>query len=281
MAPIYTKLPPSADAEVTANTGQSEAQVVLNELDAAAAVAEDSLARDASTATVKAGVGDVKVLEEKQDREAKRQARLEGFMKRAAKQKQRGRAELEKTYAGALSVEKVVEVFDVNVASSAERFMGLIDLSLYTLNRRGASVVGEGALEGILDQFDQMVGEYLADGRKTRDAAVALVMTERDTTLDEWITPNYTQSAFNAVVHAKHRLSTKVADGLKAWDEAIRELSILEWNGKVDGSQVQQARAQERRGLSAIHKFAAKALIGLRNRTLGKDAPSGYAPVAG
>eukprot|EP01036_Dinobryon_divergens_P047751 gene47751-64044_t len=124
---------------------RTEAERVLDEIEQAAGLAEASLANDATLGAAGAApvavtttsaetpvlVGDESALSPVEVELAKaeaREARIAYFMKRAKSQKERGRAQLERVHVGAMAIRKDVEFFDVNISSSAERFLGLIDL---------------------------------------------------------------------------------------------------------------------------------------------------------
>lgn len=264
---------------------RSEAEKAIDEIDQAARMAEESLSITAGIApaeTITATSPDLVVLDPLRDSDfirkpaqqvnenngSDREDRVKSLIRRAALQKQRGRAELVKPYVGALSVQKTLKYFDVNIASSAERFLGLIDLSLYTITRRGPLVLGADACDEILARFDQMVTKYIDASHVAKVGSATAMKAEKDGSFgSEWLQPEYTQSAFECTIQAKHRLTTRLVDALSAWDTAIHDLSVLEWNGKVDAAQIAQVREEERRGLSSIYSFAAKSLVGMRNRT--------------
>ncbi|UUZ66263.1 hypothetical protein LP417_35190 (plasmid) [Polaromonas sp. P1-6] len=284
---------------------QSAAMDAIDEIDSAVAVAEASLTRTdkdflatepvtgaapaevampvATDSAASADAGDVTVAtdDRRTERNETREERMNRMIKRAKDQKERGRFELQKPYDGAMSVLKQLKYFDVNIASSAERFIGVIDLALYTMVRRGPLAIGVDASDEILERFNQMVNEYVDNAQEAKQSALAVLNNEKDSTLGDWLSPEYTSTAFECNLQAKHRLTTRLVDALTAWDSAIHDLNVLEWNGKVDAAQVSQTREQERRGLSAIYGFSIKTLQGLKRRT--EKAPSkksSAAPVA-
>jgi hypothetical protein len=100
-----------------------------------------------------------------------------------------------------------------------------------------------------------------------RRQADALLENERSLSFDtDWIVPEYRESAFTMTVFIKHPGTLKVIEGLHAYDNLVRDLTVLQWNGKVDQVRIDQARQQERRAISAMHQFAARSLIGLFRR---------------
>lgn len=200
-------------------------------------------------------------------RDESHEERVKRMIKRALQQKKRGREELDKAYDGVMSVKKSLRLFDVNIASSAERFLGTIDLTLNTVVRRGTLAIGTAASEEIMDRFSEMVADYLRGAEEALASAKNVLQNEMNDTLEDWLEPDYTSTAFECDVQAKHRFTLKLIAALTAWDKAIFDMNVLEWNGKVDAAQVAQIREQERRGLSAIYAFAVRTLQGMKRRT--------------
>jgi hypothetical protein len=201
------------------------------------------------------------------DRDETHEQRIQRLIKRAQQQKKRGRDELVKSYDGVMSVKKTMRLFDVNIASSGERFLGTIDLTLNTVVRRGTLAIGTAASEEIMDRFTEMVAEYLRSAREALTSAELVMKNEKGDTIGEWLEPDYTSVAFECEVQAKHRLTLQLIEALTAWDKAIHSMNVLEWNGKVDAAQVAQIREQERRGLSALYGFSVKTLQGMKRKT--------------
>jgi hypothetical protein len=259
---------------------KTEAEKVLDEIQQAANQATESLAKDASlngtapasepaeVASATDGEGNVKSEQEiDREKQAAHEARVAYLVKRAKTQKERGRAQLERVVVGAMAIRKDVEFFDVSIASSAERFLGLIDLSIYTINRRGEYILGETDAEKVMERFASLVSAYRDGAISERDQADILLKNEQDLVFDEdWIVPEYRQTAFKMSVYIKHPASLKVLEGLFAFDNLVKNLTVLQWNGKVDQVRIDQARHHERQALSKIHQFAASSLIGLNRR---------------
>jgi hypothetical protein len=263
---------------------RTEAERVLDEIEQAAGLAEASLANDATLGAAGAApvavtttsaetpvlVGDESALSPEEVERAKaeaREARIAYFMKRAKSQKERGRAQLERVHVGAMAIRKDVEFFDVNISSSAERFLGLIDLAFYTINRRGEDVLGEKGAADVIERLTELARGYREKGVAERDQAHALLKNEQELAFDtDWIVPEYRGNAFQMAVFIKHPETLKILEGLFAFDTLVRHLTVLQWNGKVDQVRIDQARQQERRALSALHQFAARSLIGLNRR---------------
>ncbi len=267
---------------------RSEAERVLDEIEQAASQATESLAKDASlngaapvtepaavTSAVDGEVNGRSQQEIDREKQAAHEARVAYLVRRAKTQKERGRAQLERVVVGAMAIRKDVEFFDVSIASSAERFLGLIDLSIYTINRRGEYILGETDAEKVMERFASLVNTYRDGAISERDQADVLLKNEQDLVFDEdWIVPEYRQTAFKMSVYIKHPSTLKVLDGLFAYDQLVRNLTILQWNGKVDQVRIDQARHHERQALSKIHQFAGSSLIGLNRRARPVTKPA-------
>lgn len=217
--------------------------------------------------------------------EEQKQARIKVFTKRASGQRDKGRAQLEREHAGAMTVPIKLSWNDLTVASSCERFLGMCDLSPYTIGRRGPSVLGSKATKLVLDKLAALVEKYYEAGMLAKRSAQTLFDQEREMVFaeDEWITPEYTTAAFQMTMQAKFRGTARIVAGMAAWDEAIRLANVLEWNGKIETSKIADLREQERKAMYAVFNFARRSLIGLYNGTLklegAKPAKEKAAPV--
>lgn len=263
---------------------QSEAAKALSEIDDAADLAAKALALDAvqsvpltqasaeAASEIAAGGtvgvdGTVTTAERQPELPGAREERVQMFIKRANAQKKKGRELLLKDYVGALSLEKKVKINDVNIGASAERFVGMCDLFLYTLGKQGPSVLGGEETQALLEKFTEMVDDYVNEAKEGQAQADAALTHEQSTTLEDWVTPKYITAAFEMTINAKHRQTARILDGLTIWDAVVKAQSVLEWNGRLDSSIVAQSRQLERRRLSNIHRFAARSLVGLKRRT--------------
>lgn len=193
--------------------------------------------------------------------------RVQAFIKRANAQKVKGRALLTKDYVGALSVEMQVKINDVNIGASAERFIGMCDLFLYTLGKQGPSVLGGDETEKCRDMFVSLVDNYEQEASDGAAQAQTALVYESSESMDGWITPSHKTAAFAMTINAKHRQTARILRAMEMWDKLVLTQSVLEWNGKLDSSMVAQTRQLERRMISKIHAYAAKSLVGLKRRT--------------
>jgi hypothetical protein len=258
--------PEQQNPETTPQT--NDALVAVDEIHSAAAFAEETLAQVGAIPTTQAAntdsIGGPKAHEQSEDEE--RAARAKFFANRLRRQKERGRAELEKIYVGAATIQKPLKFNDVNIAASAERFVGLIDLSVHTLNKRGGPVLGDKNAEQVLEQLDELISNYAKEAKSQKEIAQTLMDSERKATLENWLEPQFPKAALEANMHVKSPLTLKMIDAMHDWDAAILALTILHWNGKVGMSEPSKLREQERRLVMKAEKFAAKSLTGLRKK---------------
>ena len=183
--------------------------------------------------------------------------------KRLKSQRERGRDELQKTYAGALVIVKQLKVYDVNIASSAERFLGVIDRALYTINRSGPAAMGSEKTQLLYDQLVELIEAYCSESVEAAKGANILLVKEKEAVFEGWVTPEYSGATIDINVRIKHRMSSRMVDSIVKWDTAIHDLCVLDWNGKVDSSQTAQLRAEERRHIQKIAMFALRAINGM------------------
>lgn len=266
----------------------TEAEASLREIDDAARIAfqseqdEKNLALGMGSAAVSGDQATNAPVDYSKLTDEQKQDRIRVFTKRAASQRDKGRAELERVYAGAMSVSLKLSWNDLTVASSCERFLGMCDLAPYTIGRRGPSVLGSKATTTVLEQFSALVEKYYEAGMLAKRSAQTLFETERANVFieEEWVTPEYTTAAFQMTVHAKYRGTARIVAGMSAWDEAIRLASVLEWNGKIETSKISDLREQERKAINAVFIFARRSLIGLYKGTLKVEASKAAKEIA-
>lgn len=248
----------------------TEADAAIREIDDAASVADSHLLALqsvipglAQATPVSSGAGE----SAGKDETKTRGDRAAYFAERAERQKKRGRDQLTRTYVGALSMKKQLTVNDVNIASSAERFVGVIDLAFYTVQRRGVPILGASATEDLLTQLTEMSQKYCESAASARAQAESLTVSAKAAVFDDWLEPTYTKSALEVEVHVKSPACAGLVKAVMDWDKAINDLSVLQWNGKADAAQCAQIKSEERRALAGIFKFAIRALQGLRNKS--------------
>lgn len=262
------------------NTGSDEPQSALSEIDDAAQLAIRSIQEERVAAGGAAEfVDDAKTktatVEPSRLTENQQADRIKVFTKRAASQRDKGRAELERVYAGAMSVSLSIELYDLTVASSCERFLGLCDLAPYTIGRRGPSVLGSKPTSAVLKQYADLVEKYFVAGAEAKQSAETLYNVEHEKVMseDDWVIPQYTKKTLQMVINAKFRGTGRLVVAMRAWDEAIRLATVLEWNGQIEPSKVADLREAERKALYQVFSFARRSLIGLYRGTIKVDAP--------
>jgi hypothetical protein len=181
-----------------------------------------------------------------------------------AQRRQRGRAEAGRAYAGVMTVGIKLELFDLSLASSAERFLGFIDKGIHVISRRGGMFIGQTATLKIMDRLQAMIEEFSKQAIAERDQVRVLVKAEREKVENEafgeeaeslWIDPKYQAAPSLLELNVKHPLTTKVVQAIRAYDDVIGSLTTLSWNGCVDQSMIDDIRLKNFKGMMQIFKF--------------------------
>ena len=260
-----------------------EADSALADLDDAATIAAAMLSESSGETTPKSGAKVVQTVpivdsellspedaksikdQTKADDEIARKMRAAAFIQRANRQKDAGFKELQRDYV-ALAIEFDLVLYDVNVASSAERFLGLVDRANFIIGRSGQNILGEQSWRQVVDSLGALTDNYVAQAAEAMRVSTALIEDAKNESFD-WIEPSYASSAFNLKLRLKHRNSVKLAKAMMQFDEAIKLLSIAEWNGKAEGEQVSVLRKRERNLFKVIFVASAKSMIGLQKKS--------------
>lgn len=181
-----------------------------------------------------------------------------------AQRRQRGRAEAGRAYSGVMSVGVKLELFDLSLASSAERFLAFIDKGIHVISRRGGMFIGQAATLKIMDRLQTMVEEFSKQAIAERDQVRVLLKAEREKVENEafgqeveslWIDPKYQAAPSLLELNVKHPLTNKVVQAIRAYDEVIGSLTTLSWNGCVDQSTIDAIRLNNFKGVMQIFKF--------------------------
>ncbi len=233
---------------------------ILDEVSQAAQESEAVLAADAGAEpTPRAPVGDVQ-----------RQAQIERLQRiaKARRQRERGIKELHNTYTGVMSVRREASINDPVVASTLQRYFGLIDRSYHIIGRRGPDIIGAEATERVLGTIEARIDEFSQDVRQ--EAAAAKALREEDASGDDFVCPQYTSSAAQEVVFAKHRKTLDLLDALILADRLIEDLNIMSWNGKVEPDKIEDTRFRIKKQISRIFSFSESTMRGMMNRITPK-----------
>lgn len=263
------------DITAGADHSTSEAEAALAEIDQAAQIAFKNLETEKAVpatssepsfdSKAKAALPEPGLLSQTQKND-----RIKLQSKRANNQREKGRAELTRNYAGAMTIEHKLAFNDLNVASSCERFLGTCDLAPYTIGRRGPSVLGTVSTNTVMQQLFDLTEKYYLAGKEAQTAAETLFGVEKEKVLseEEWVTPVYKQAAFEMVIQAKHRGTSRLIAGMRAWDEAIRIANVLEWNGAIMAAEIAEIRSAERKAFNQVFILSNRSIVGLYKGTI-------------
>ncbi len=253
----------------------SDAQAALNEIDETARMAFQNMEAEKAEAIARGeqpgeSKGKANPIDPASLSSTQKNDRIKVQARRAQNQREKGRAELTKIYSGAMTVEHNLQFYDLNIASSCERFLGICDQAPYVIGRRGPSVLGVVATSKVLEQIGEMVDKYYTAGKEAQLAAETLFKVEREKVMsdDEWITPRYQQPAMALVTQAKHRGTSRLIAGMRAWDEAVRIANVLSWNGAIKDAEIANIRSSERKAFTQVFSLCNRAVVGLYRGTL-------------
>lgn len=240
------------------------AAAIIDEVSQAALESEAVLAEDAGA----------KPAPRPADTDARRQAQVTRLQRiaKAKRQREQGIKELRRTYTGVMSVRREVRINDPVVASTLQRYFGLIDRTYFILGRRGPDIIGADATERFLDTIDARIDEFAQDMRREADAAKA--MRTADAGGDDFLCPEYTASAAQEVVHAKHRKTLELLDALILADRLIEDLSVMAWNDQVDADRIDDVRYNIKKQIGRIFAFGSSTMRGMLNRITPAAEPA-------
>lgn len=186
----------------------------------------------------------------------------------AREQRERGYREILKDYTGAMVVRRSVKVYDVKLAASLERYLGIVDSALYQLVRSGPGILGSGDTFDLMESFEAMILKHEHDAKQASDTTAAMLAHERQKVFadEDWFVPEYTGATVDVVVKMKHPLTRKLIIAIEGYEKALTNLNILAWNVKLDPAQNAQMRDEHSRAIKEIFRFSTRVFMGLRGR---------------
>lgn len=193
---------------------------------------------------------------------AAEQALADDLIRRASAQRERGKQELKRKIAGIPSVQQHVVLNDQVVASSFTRFFYLIDKGAELMRRRGDAIIGEERAAKLREQLQALIGAIDAEVRRNLEATQALV--DRDAYAEGAIAVTYTGPAYDETIQIRSREGLALQRVFTLYDQLLALMVNLEWNGKIDASEVDQMRYQTKQKIRPIFRFAARANIGMQ-----------------
>lgn len=241
-------------------------QQALDELKEAAQLAQETLALDPSLSS-QAHTDGAQTVDASQDGASLQDDRQARQMDRAKRQRDRGRKEMEREYKSVMVVDRELEVFDPAIASSVTRFMALTDRTIFLLTRYGERFLSTDQVELILGAMQSKIDTYINDGVKARQAAQELIKQYSPAEYI-WLKPRYTSSTLKYTFKLKTRGAVLLADGSHEWDEAIRMMCELQFNGKAKSDQIAAVRRNERTIFKSLNYFCVQTIMGMYQNSM-------------
>lgn len=204
-----------------------------------------------------------------------RMRRIEMGIKRARRQREMGIKELEREYLGVAVIPITLALNDMGIASSAARFLGMVDRTLWIFKTRGGRYMPPEDVRDTIELIISKANAYTEGSSNALSSVRALHASKYEESLDEWLTPSYPRAALEKPFHAKNAICVKLAKSLQEWDKATATLIELEFNGAADSEQVAELSRMERRLFNDLAHFCRMALNGLRGVVEGKAFPKG------
>jgi hypothetical protein len=191
--------------------------------------------------------------------------RRELARKTAKKQSQLGLAELTKVYKSTIVIMQKIAVSDTNIASSAQRFLGLVDRTFYLLNRYGNLYQTQAEVDKVREILRDLVDTYCHEGA----AAVAqakLLADEAKLKVVDWLEPTYTTKTLDVEFGVKSSDTVRLIKGVQVWDQAILDFAALEFNDTASIGQIDTMRQRERRLFMALNIMCLRTIGGISKR---------------
>lgn len=183
----------------------------------------------------------------------------------AKRQRQMGTAELERLYPSAIVVNVDLKVNDPNIASSAARFLGLTDRTLYLINRFGSRFMTDSEVETTRASIRELIEQYALEARQSLEQGQLLVEKTRGNR-DDWLTPSYTSTTLEAGFAVKARDTMTLVRALRQWDEAILQFASLEFNDGASLGQIDTMRVRERTLFMQVNRQCIRAVKAFNRR---------------
>lgn len=183
----------------------------------------------------------------------------------ASRQRQMGSDELERLYPSAIVVNVDIKVNAPNLASSAQRFLGLTDRTLYVINRFGSRFMSDSEVEVTRASIREHIEQYAQEARQSLEQAKLLV-EKASSNRDDWLTPSYTSSTLEVKFGVKARDTMTLVRALRDWDEAILQFATLEFNDGASIGQIDTMRLRERTLFMQVNRQCIRAVKAFNRR---------------
>ena len=249
---------PKAESEAS-----SEAATPMDAELAAADLAIDDAAQYANQAQAAGEVTGEATAIKKQELSSEERRALSRSL--ARRQRDLGMEEMARVYPSTLVVNTRVTLNDPNIASSAQRFLGLVDRTNHLLTRFGFRFHKEGEVDTIRQALHETIKNYCDEANATFQQGQKLAAQEREKVID-WLTPTYTSHTIDVEFGVKSRDTISIVRALEVWDAAIIEFAALEFNDSASIGQIDTLRQRERVLFYAISKHCFRIIASFSKR---------------
>jgi|APLak6261666328_1056055.scaffolds.fasta_scaffold03236_2 hypothetical protein len=255
-----------AEKSAIDHTAHAAAHQVIEELDEATQLARETLNAQQPSAAALVEPAPAAEMSDA-ERAARKEDRVQLFIRRAARQRQQGLKELERVYSGVMVVDREIKIFDPHIASSVTRFLGLTDKTIHLVGRIGRHFMSDAQIEKLQQSIQEMCDTYVQEGRQA--AAVAAELSQKGRAANfMWIEPHYLAPALEVKFQVKSRSTLALAEAAQHWDEAIRLMCEMEFNACTTSSQISEVRLRERRLFAALNKHCVTIIMGMSRRSM-------------
>lgn len=172
----------------------------------------------------------------------------------AKRQRKLGTAELERLYPSAIVVNVDLKLNDPNIASSASRFLGLCDRTLYLINRFGSRFMTDSEVETTRGSIQTRIDSYALEAAQALEQGLALVGKAQEAGGEDWLSPSYTSATMDTQFSVKAKPTMNLVRALRAWDDAILQFAALEFNDGATVGQINTLRLRERKLVMDINR---------------------------
>lgn len=184
----------------------------------------------------------------------------------ARRQRELGRRLLARRTRGFASRLRPVRLNNYLLAAAFERFFPVIERATYLVTRFGEMALGEAAAERIIARMAEMTNEALVDRQRELEGATAHIGEVSVKMGDRFITPEFTQPAYDATVQVRTPQADRALDIFLLSDQLLTEFETLYWNQLRSLADRNDQVLRAKHAVLPLFRFAARATINLNRR---------------
>ncbi len=188
------------------------------------------------------------------------------FARAARRQRELGRRLLARRTRGFASRLRPVRLNNYLLAAAFERFFPVIERATYLVTRFGEMALGEAPAERIITRMAEMTNEALGDRQRELEGATAHIGEVSVKMGDRFITPEFTQPAYDATVQVRTPQADRALDIFLLSDQLLTEFETLYWNQLRSLADRNDQVLRAKHAVLPLFRFAARATINLNRR---------------